>query len=149
MIFPKLQWTSRGKIIKCCEKHAKVAVPYGQCSTHVSFEKIFGKSAKSFGALCIHNVKKCLVVAVFYNHWWHGTSLTSLLNNQEMFICIPLDDVAFLSNKLIPSYKIHKQEIATSFHELTFLFPREVYEMYLVNWNIRDQAEKVKFFFFF
>ena len=119
-------------MLNCCNQHTEIE--YGTCSTH---PKVNWNDAKSLGEFAIHTPTDSLVFVMFHDHVWWDTSMTKHLNNTEIFISFPLNEVAFVRGCMLPCYDKIKDPIPTCFNDIDWLWPRSCTNLYLCNWDCK------------
>ena len=116
--------------MNCCNQHTEAE--YGTCETH---PQVNWNNAKSLGQFAIHTPTDSLVFVMFHDHVWWDTSMRNHLNNTEIFISFPLNEVAFVRGCMLPCYDKIKDPIATRFNDIDWLWPRGCTSLYLCNWD--------------
>lgn len=99
---------------------------------------------RSLSMPAIYKPSNTLVMAVFHDRCWRGSSMSSLLQNTDIFIGIPLDDANFLMGNIVPSYVFNEHEIDMCFMDIEWLWPRNVHELFLCNWNLKNVISKAR-----
>jgi hypothetical protein len=127
-----LKWNEAGKIINCCEHH--LAIDFGECDNlHCGTFN----NCDSLSFVGINKKYECLSLIMFHNHVYRDKSLSNHLNNNQIFTSFPLHTAEFLNGHLITQYCKHAHEIYTCFNDIEFMFPREVGELYIQNYNCK------------
>lgn len=135
---PELKWSKFGEVVNCCNKHESAV--FGNCSTHPKYS---WTDAQSLGTFAIYSPLNTLVFVMFHNHYWYDLSLQNHLNNKNIFIAFPLSCKEFLNGNMVPYYNEISKPLQACFNDITWLFPRQMKELYIANWNMRDHYTKL------
>ena len=134
VIYPELEWNDQGLIVNCCDKHNN-GIPYGDCDKH---PQTSWNDCKSLSGFAINTSMNQIVLVMFYNHWWYDCHFENHLINNQIFISYPLNEMDLMVHTMNPDYSVFKHEIATSWHEIQWIFPRNITSLYLTNWDFKQ-----------
>lgn len=139
MTNPQLQWNIKGLVKNCCSQHD--IIEYGNCNTH---RKLNWNNAQSLGTFAIYIPLKVLVFVMFHDHIWYDVSLSRHLNNTQIFICFPLSVNEFKQGNMICDYNDICKPIKTCFNDIYWLFPRQITDLYICNWDMHTNFKNLK-----
>ena len=131
-----LNFGEDGLVTGCCDKHVKSGVKFGDCPKHP--KPTNWNSCKSFSIPGINVKYDTFGLVMFHDHTWSDTSLQSHLENNEIFIFFPLNEIEWISGNMVTIYDKHKHPIKTAFNDVKFIYPCDKECLWLPNWNMRD-----------